>query len=116
MSRLFSGTAWDRPPTCERCGALTAECACPPVAAEKVLTPPEKQTATLAVERRAKGKQVTVVRGLSADKNDLTALLTRLKSTCGAGGTIDGETLEIQGEHRDRIRTLLGQIGYRVKG
>lgn len=115
MSRLFSGTTWDRPPTCERCGALLAECACPPAAVEKVLTSPQKQTATLAVERRAKGKQVTVVRGLGADKNDLPALLTRLKSTCGAGGTIDGETLEIQGEHRDRIRALLGQIGYRVK-
>jgi translation initiation factor 1 len=116
MTRLFSGTAWDRPPTCERCGALESECRCPPVVAEKSLTPPAKQTATLAVERRAKGKQVTVIRGLKADSNDLPALLTKLKTTCGSGGTLGGDVLELQGDHRDRVRTVLGQIGYRVKG
>lgn len=115
MTRLFAGTEWDRPPTCERCGALEAECRCPPVAAAKPLLPPEKQTATLAVERRAKGKQVTVIRGLKAEHNDLPALLTKLKSTCGAGGTLDGDTIELQGEHRERLRTVLGQMGYRVK-
>ena len=115
MTRLFAGTAWDRPPTCERCGALESECQCPPVAAETTFKPPPQQTAKLAVERRAKGKQVTVIRGLKATENDLPALLTQLKSTCGAGGTIDGDALEIQGEHRERIQALLSQIGYRVK-
>jgi translation initiation factor 1 len=116
MSRLFTGTVWDRPPTCERCGALVAECRCPPVEPAKALAPPSKQTATLVVERRAKGKQVTVVRGLKGEANDLPALLTKLKSACGTGGTLDGDLLELQGDHRDRLRTLLGEIGYKVKG
>ena len=68
------------------------------------------------MEKRRKGKVVTVVRGLPAAGNDLPALLTQLKSQCGAGGTIDGDNLEIQGDHTDRIRLLLVEIGYRVRG
>ena len=113
MTRLFAGTPWDRPPTCDRCGRPESECQCPPPATPNV--PAQKQTARIAVERRAKGKQVTVIRGLAATDNNLPALLTRLKSACGAGGTVDGDTLEIQGEHGDRLRTLLAELGYRVK-
>lgn len=112
--RLFEGTPFDRPPRCERCGELEAECRCPPP--EPTRIPPDKQTATLAVEKRKKGKLVTVVRGLSADGNDLPALLTKLKSSCGAGGSLNESELEIQGEQLDRVREILRAIGYRVKG
>lgn len=81
----------------------------------KTLIPPQKQTARLSVEKRRKGKLVTLVRGLPADGNDLPALLSRFKTTCGAGGTLDGETIEIQGDHRERLRTLLEEAGYRVR-
>jgi translation initiation factor 1 len=114
MTRLFAGTPFDRPPVCDRCGRLESACTCPPVAKPKYLTPPEKQTVRLAIEKRKKGKVVTVIRGLSATGNDLPALLARLKDRCGAGGTLDSDTLEIQGDHVDRLRTLLGEIGYRV--
>ncbi|MDX1966044.1 MAG: translation initiation factor [Planctomycetaceae bacterium] len=115
MSRLFAGTPFDRPPTCERCSKPLAECGCPPPPVEKSLTPPGKQTAALRTEKRAKGKLVTVVRGLAAADNDLPALLARLKSACGAGGTIDGDVIEIQGDHLTRLKTLLGEAGYRVR-
>ena len=72
------------------------------------------QTVRLAIEKRKKGKVVTVLRGLSASGNDLPSLLARLKDRCGAGGTLDGDTLEIQGNHVDRVRDLLQEIGYRV--
>jgi translation initiation factor 1 len=81
-----------------------------------VLTPPEKQTARLNVEKRKRGKVVTVVRGLPADGNDLPGLLGRLKAACGAGGTIKEDELEIQGDHLERLRGLLAEIGYRVRG
>ena len=112
--RLFEGTQWDRPPTCERCGKLEEECNCP--APAKEFTPPEKQTARIAVEKRKRGKMVTVVRGLADDENDLSSLLGQLQSACGAGGTCKEEQLEIQGNHLERVRSLLQQIGYRVKG
>ncbi len=112
--RLFEGTQWDRPPRCERCGELEGSCTCPPPA--KTMTAPEKQTARLAIEKRKKGKTVTVVRGLSAEENDLVTLLGRLKTACGAGGTRKDDTLEIQGRHLERVRDLLADIGYRVRG
>ena len=112
--RLLEGTPWDRPPRCERCGELEEACTCPPP--PKVLMPPEKQTARLAVEKRKKGKVVTVVRGLAADENDLLALLGQLKAACGAGGTIKDDELEVQGDHLERVRGMLAGIGYRVRG
>jgi len=93
---------------------LEEDCTCPP--SPKVLTPPEKQTACLAVEKRKKGKVVTVVRGLSADENNLPALLSHLKAACGAGGTVKADLLEIQGDHLERVRGLLANLGYRVRG
>ena len=114
--RLLAGTEWDRPPVCERCGKPNGECSCAPEPVKKPLVPPEKQTARLAVEKRQKGKVVTVVRGLAADANDLPALLVRLKNACGAGGTLDGDTLEVQGDHLTRLKSLLAEIGYKVRG
>jgi len=114
--RLFEGTPWDRPPRCERCGELESDCQCPPEPPARNLVPPEKQTARLAIERRKKGKVVSVIRGLAAADNDLPALLTRLKNACGAGGTIEGDEIAVQGEHLPRIRTILEEIGYRVRG
>ncbi len=112
--RLFEGTAWDRPPRCERCEQLESECNCPPLPCPS--KPPALQTARLSLEKRAKGKKVTVIRGLSAKDNDLPSLLTELKSACGAGGTLQEEALEVQGEHLERIRNWLQNAGYRTKG
>lgn len=111
--RLFEGTEFDRPPRCERCEQLESECRCPPP--EPVRIPPEKQTARIGIESRKNGKRVTVVRGLPAEGNDLPGLLKTLKNSCGAGGCLDGEVIEIQGEQIDRLRTVLQSLGYRVK-
>ena len=111
--RLFAGTPFDQPPKCERCGALTSVCTCPPE--RQAFLPPEKQTARLSVEKRKKGKVVTLVKGLTGSASDLPALLTRLKSACGAGGTLKDEVLELQGEHLNRIGEVMKELGYRVK-
>ena len=110
--RLFEGTPFDRPPKCEVCGKLEEDCNCQP---EPFRIPPEKQTAKIAVEKRKRGKVVTVIRGLPELGNDLPALLTQLKSTCGAGGALKDEILEIQGNQLERVRQSLKELGYRVK-
>src|ERR1700741_4331648 len=109
---LLSGTKFDRPPHCVRCDRPESECTCPPI--EPVRISPAKQLARLAVEKRKHGRVMTVIRGLEASENDLPALLTQLKNSCGAGGTIDGDMMEIQGAHLDRIRNALQKIGYKV--
>jgi translation initiation factor 1 len=76
---------------------------------------PEKQTAQLCLERRKKGKLVTVLRGLAARNNDLPKLLTQLKNLCGAGGTIDGDMIEIQGDQQDKLKAFLRELKYKVR-
>ncbi len=117
MTRLFAGTEWDQPPRCDHCGELAQACECPPLeeSSARSLAAPETQTARIAVEKRKRGKLMTVVRGLAAADNDLPALLSRLKTDCGAGGTIKDDTIEIQGDHQSRIAKALSAIGYRVK-
>ncbi len=112
--RLFEGTQFDRPPRCDRCGELETACTCPPAPAPRI--PPQKQTAKLAVEKRARGKVVTVVRGLPAEGNDLPGLLAQLKSACGAGGALKEDGMEIQGNHLERVRHMLSEAGYRIRG
>lgn len=114
---LFAGTKWDLPPHCDRCGELESVCRCPPPSVPPpTYKPPQQQTARLAIENRARGKQVTVLRGLPAADNDLPALLTKLKTACGAGGNLNDDELELQGNHLERVRKLLAQIGYKTKG
>ncbi|WP_437225373.1 translation initiation factor [Planctomicrobium sp. SH661] len=111
--RLFEGTQFDRPPRCERCEELESECRCPPPA--EVRTPPSKQIARLVVEKRKGNKLITAIRGLVDEGSHLPELLKQLKSTCGAGGSIQEGVLELQGDQKERASTALSKLGYRVK-
>ncbi|MEL7499799.1 MAG: translation initiation factor [Planctomycetota bacterium] len=114
---LFAGTELYRPPKCDRCQKLETECDCPPVDNTPAPLPPEKQTARLQLEKRKKGKLVTVIRGLDEGTPEphLSAFLTKLKNICGAGGSIQSGAIEIQGDHLASIRQHLADWGYRVK-
>lgn len=115
MQRLFAGTPWDRPPACERCGKLEAECVCPPPAVEPIRVAPGSQTARLRVEKRAKGKLVTVVANLDPHCNDLASLASTLKAQCGAGGTVKDGLIELQGDHLTGAEKALQSLGYKTK-
>jgi translation initiation factor 1 len=77
--------------------------------------PPEQQTARLMTERRAKGKLVTVITGLDPAGTDLDELAKRLKTACGAGGTVKDGQIELQGDHLQGVRRTLEVIGYKTK-
>ncbi|MBI3723631.1 translation initiation factor [bacterium] len=115
MKHLFQGTKWDVP--CERCGVVLSKCQCPPppepAPAEKKALEPGAQCARIRVEKRPRGKKVTLVEGLSA--KDLDALAPRLKALCGAGGTVKDGRLEVQGEHREKIEGELSRAGYKTR-
>ncbi len=115
MGRLFAGTAWDRPPTCDRCGKPEGECSCPPAVVETVRTPPGTQTARLRMEKRPKGKVVTTVTNLDPEGNDLIALAATLKAKCGTGGTVKDHAIELQGDHLAKAEAALLAIGYKVR-
>src|SRR5262245_30234894 len=115
MPRLFAGTPWDRPPTCERCGKPERQCECPPVVAEPRRLPPETQTARISLEKRPKGKMVTIVGALDVEGNDLPGLATHLKGRCGTGGTLKDGRIELQGDHVAAAETALQSLGYKTK-
>lgn len=70
----------------------------------------------LARDRRGRGgKTVTVITGLPLGEAARRSLLKRLKSMCGAGGTVKGAALELQGDHRERLKGVLEREGYQVK-
>ena len=110
--RLFAGTKFDVPPKCDRCGKEESECQCPP--SRPPGKDPAKQTARFASEKRKNGRVVTVIRGLLASDNDFPSLLTKLKTTCGAGGTTEGDTIEIQGDHVEKLERVLREIGFKT--
>ena len=115
MGRLFAGTPFDRPPTCDRCGKLESECACPPPVVEPVRLAPEAQTARLKLEKRPRGKVVTAVNGLDPEGNDLVDLAAKLKARCGTGGTVKDGSIELQGDHMAAAEAALKGFGYKVK-
>jgi translation initiation factor 1 len=111
--RLFEGTPFDIIPKCDRCGREERDCQCPPLPQQR--TPPEKQRPRISVEKRKKGKVVTVIRDLASENDSLAELLVNLKNSCGAGGTIKDDTIEIQGDHSERIRQLLSGLGFKFR-
>ena len=81
-------------------------------------TPVSAATARVRVGREVAGrggKGVSVISGLPLAGTELEALATRLKKLCGAGGAVKDGTIEIQGDHRDRLVAELQKLGFEAK-
>lgn len=77
---------------------------------------PAQQRLHVQLERRNRGgKAVTLVSGFVGSDDDLKALGKTLKTKCGVGGSAkDGEII-VQGEWVEKVKTLLLELGYKVK-
>ncbi|MFG0607043.1 stress response translation initiation inhibitor YciH [Vibrio mimicus] len=62
-----------------------------------------------------KGKGVTIIKGLDADDTALKLLAAEFKKKCGCGGAVKDGEIEIQGDVRDLLKTLIEAKGYKVK-
>lgn len=62
-----------------------------------------------------KGKGVCVVSGIDLDDAELAKLAAELKKKCGCGGSVKDGLIEIQGDKRDLIKSLLEAKGMKVK-
>jgi translation initiation factor 1 len=79
------------------------------------LPPQQQQIRLQATKAGRKGKIVTVITGFQHSSETLNKLLKTLKSQCGSGGTLKDNTLEIQGDNRQKLLALLTEMGYKVK-
>jgi translation initiation factor 1 len=98
---------------CPQCRQPMAQCAC---AAQARAAP--RGDGAVRVSRDSKGrggKTVTLVRGLPLDDAALQALGKRLRSACGAGGTVKDGVLEVQGDHCERVLAWLQAEGFAAK-
>lgn len=141
MSRLFSGTPFERPISCPKCHQAVADCRCLHLPDKKqtvgtpgkkkpqnpskldsglVLTPknampPADQVAKIRTEKRKGNRMVTVVTGMEHPANDLAGLCTALKQLLGVGGSVQGRTIELQGEHGGRVKEFLAERGLKAR-
>jgi translation initiation factor 1 len=75
------------------------------------------ETLKLRIEKEGRaGKTVTVIAGFTREKRLMAEATSMLKRRFGCGGTFNGGEIVLQGDLRVRVRPLLKQLGYGVKG
>lgn len=111
---LFDGTPLERPVTCAVCAKPIDDCTCPR-GADGAVCRPKDQRLVVRREKRRKGKTVTLVSGFDAAASDLPAIAQQLRGLCAAGGSVDGDAVEVQGDHVERVAGHLRGLGYPVR-
>jgi translation initiation factor 1 len=114
--RLVYSTDTGRIETCPDCGQPWKRCRCeqsaPPAATGKT----GNGIVRVMRDRKGRGgKTVTVITGVPGDQQALAQLSHHLKKLCGSGGTVKGDTIEIQGDHCEKVMAKLTALGYKVK-
>ncbi|WP_234572168.1 translation initiation factor [Rhodohalobacter sp. 614A] len=60
------------------------------------------------------GNQMTVVSNIKHNPQVIEKLASKLKSSCGAGGHVEGKSIAIQGSHTDKVKKILQKEGFDV--
>lgn len=93
------------PGTCPKCGLPEELCMCQTIAKEE-------QRIQVRIETRKWGREVTLIKGINPKEVDLGSLTTKLKNKLACGGTSKDGVIELQGDHRHRIKDILMKEGY----
>jgi translation initiation factor 1 len=88
---------------CPNCGLPLQACACKDISKTN-------QEIKVALEKRRFGKFITVVSGFK--DVDVKEVAKSLKSELACGGTFKNNTVELQGNHRGKIKPILIEIGF----
>jgi len=86
------------------CGGL------PPEICEQLSA--EEQVIKIRLERRRFGREVTIIEGIDEKAFNLRELASKLKSRLATGGTAKNGRIELQGDHRHRVKELLVEMGF----
>jgi len=90
---------------CTICGLVKELCVCETIAKES-------QKIMVYIERKKFNKNYTIVEGIDEKEIDLKDLAKRLKSELACGGTIKDGKIELQGEHKQRVKKILIDYGF----
>ncbi|OYT31047.1 stress response translation initiation inhibitor YciH [Candidatus Woesearchaeota archaeon ex4484_78] len=90
---------------CPVCGLPKELCVCGTIAKET-------QEIKVYVDKKKFGKAYTIIEGITKDI-DKKALLKKLKTKFACGGTIKDDKIELQGDHRNKIKEFLVQEGFK---
>lgn len=90
---------------CPTCGLPKDLCACGEI--EK-----EQQRIRVRLETRKYGRPTTIVDGIDEKNTNLAEMAQKLKGFCACGGTAKNGLIMLQGDHRDRVRKYLVDLGY----
>lgn len=90
---------------CEVCGLPKELCVCEDIAREV-------QKIKVYTAKRKFGKLMTVVEGIDDRNIDLKELVKTLKTECACGGTFKDNRVELQGDHKEKVRSMLMRIGF----
>ena len=92
---------------CSVCGLPEELCMCEEIAREQ-------QQIRLLTDRRRYGKMVTIVEGIDSSDIDIDDLARVLKTKCASGGTIKDGRIELQGDHKKKVKATLESMGFTV--
>lgn len=91
--------------SCQVCGLPKDLCVCEEIAKEE-------QVIRIFLEKRKWGKNYTLVIGINPTEVDLGALAKKLKSKLACGGTAKEGRIELQGDHRFKIKDMMIKFGF----
>jgi len=64
------------------------------------------------VVKRRFGKLYTRIRGIDSKDIDVKDLVKKLKSALACGGTFKNDVVELQGNHKAKVKSLLIKFGF----
>jgi len=113
LSRLVYST--EKGDLCPGCGEALTDCICAEQAEQIRIAAMDGVVRIRRETSWRKGLAVTTISGVPRVESDLKALLKTLKQGCGSGGAVKEGVIEIQGDHRDKLKTLMEKEGFTVK-
>lgn len=62
-----------------------------------------------------KGKGVIIITGIEQPPKEFKQTAKTLKQKCGTGGAVKDDTIEIQGDDREKVKSVLESMGFKCK-
>ncbi|NJE05944.1 stress response translation initiation inhibitor YciH [Thermococcus sp. M36] len=72
----------------------------------------EQQRIRVYIEKARYGKLKTIIEGIDEKEFNLEDIAKKLKAKLACGGTVKKGRIELQGDHRERVKKLLADLGF----